>query len=76
MQSLPDKRLSEFETRFYISCLVLVFKYLTNSVIYHDLKPENIMIHSDGYPRLCDFGLAENVNQDGSKNQSEVWYIG
>ena len=57
--------LSEEQVKFYIACLVLVLKRLKGNFIYHDLKPENVLIGDDGYPVLSDFGLAEDVPVPG-----------
>ena len=43
---------------FYGAQIVLVFQYLhKNKIVYRDLKPENLLIASDGYLRLTDFGM-------------------
>ena len=30
-------------------------------VLYRGLKPENVMIHADGYVRIVDFGFSKRV---------------
>ena len=41
----------------------MVFEYLhERDVIYTDPKPENVLIHKDGYIKLTDFGFAKKVD--------------
>ena len=50
------------ETSFYASNVILALEYLHScNVIYRDLKPENLLIGTDGYLRLSDFGFAKVI---------------
>ena len=50
------------ETRFYISFLFVILDYLNSKGIAHrDLKPQNIMINTQGYLQLIDFGTAKRI---------------
>ena len=52
--------LSKFQTQFYIASMMLAVKYLhERKFIYRDIKPENIMILTNGYMKLIDFGTAK-----------------
>ena len=52
--------LSESDSRFYISCLLTILEHLhSKNIIYRDLKPENVIIDSEGYPKLIDFGISK-----------------
>eukprot|EP00934_Nitzschia_sp_Nitz4_P004056 Nitzschia sp. Nitz4//scaffold136_size62208//44488//48522//NITZ4_006376-RA/size62208-processed-gene-0.41-mRNA-1//-1//CDS//3329535642//4046//frame0 len=53
--------LSEDQARFYTLGIADALFYLHGKqFVYRDLKPENVMIDSDGYPVLVDFGFAKH----------------
>lgn len=60
-------RLSEAHARFYACQLVLAIGSLhKRRVIYRDLKPENVMLDTEGYVKVVDFGLSKMVAEGDS----------
>lgn len=54
---------SNEDSRFYLACLIIIFEHLHElNIVYRDLKPENVMIDDEGYPKLIDFGTAKIVH--------------
>lgn len=54
-----QKRFTEVQTRFFISCIVCSLEYLhENAIIHRDIKPENLVLDYKGYVHLTDFGIA------------------
>ena len=74
MEYIDGKNLDEYlsrcvvkknmdETRFYIASMLVMVDYLQSKLIAHrDIKPSNIMIDSNGYLKMIDFGTAKVLN--------------
>ena len=62
-----DKGFEEHLAQFYAAQMVLALEYLhKEGVVYRDFKPENILIDSEGYIKLTDFGLSKiGLDEDG-----------
>ncbi|OQS00128.1 kinase [Thraustotheca clavata] len=60
-----DGRFTEAQAAFYASEIYLALDHLhKHSIIYRDLKPENVLLDRDGHVRLADFGLSkEDVSE-------------
>lgn len=52
--------MTEDEAKFYFLEILFGIKYLhEKGILYRDLKPENLLIGSDGHMKIADFGLAK-----------------
>jgi len=58
------RRFPEKVVQFIAAELVLALSYLHScGIIYRDLKPQNILLDTDGHICLADFGLSKEVTQ-------------
>ena len=54
---------NENTARFYTASVVYAFNYMhKKSIIYRDLKPENLLLDNKGYLKITDFGFAKIIN--------------
>ncbi len=56
---------TEEQTKYYITQIILAFEYIhSKGVVYRDLRPENILIDSEGYIKITDFGLSKRTTNN------------
>jgi len=56
-----ENNFTETRARFYAAEIVLALECLHESgIVYRDMKPENLLLDSDGHIRLTDFGLSKD----------------
>ncbi|GLT82040.1 hypothetical protein SLE2022_004550 [Rubroshorea leprosula] len=69
-QRQPFKRFAESAVRFYASEVVVALEYLHMlGIVYRDLKPENVLVRSDGHIMLTDFDLSLKCDDSVSTPQ-------
>ena len=57
------QNLKNDDAMFYAAQITLMFEHLHSmNVVYRDLKPENLLIDTQGYLKLTDFGFAKKLD--------------
>uniref|UniRef100_A0A670ZB77 protein kinase C n=1 Tax=Pseudonaja textilis TaxID=8673 RepID=A0A670ZB77_PSETE len=60
MMHISFNNFSEDTTRFYSSCVILGLQFLhEKTIIYRDLKMDNLLLDSEGFVKIGDFGLCK-----------------
>jgi len=68
-----ERHFSEQRAKFYAAEIASAIAYLhSQNIIYRDLKPENLLLDSDGHIKLTDFGLCKENIGDASGKRTEA----
>uniref|UniRef100_A0A8C2L4Z3 protein kinase C n=1 Tax=Cyprinus carpio TaxID=7962 RepID=A0A8C2L4Z3_CYPCA len=71
MTHIHNNVFSERQTRFYSACVLLGLEFLhQNRIVYRDLKLDNLLMDSDGFVRIADFGLCKEGMGHGDRTST------
>lgn len=73
------QKLTDDHHAYFIYQLLRGLKYMHSAnVLHRDLKPSNILLNSNCDLRICDFGLARGIHEEGAEKLTEYvvtrWY--
>lgn len=68
LKQAKSKKFSPQDAKFYFAEVALAIHHLhKHSIIYRDLKPDNVLVNKDGHIALADFGFAKLVDPKDPK---------
>ncbi|CAI5516946.1 unnamed protein product [Closterium sp. Naga37s-1] len=65
---LPEESIHDFAR----DCAQALQFLHSNSIIYADFKPSNVLLDENGRPKLCDFGLARRLTDIAKGSQAQA----
>ncbi len=68
---MAEVLITHCRTEFIIACIICGLEYLhTKGIVHRDIKPSNLVIDSEGYIKLADFGISQRLSKDCSPDTS------